>query len=187
MPSLRSKTVRTENEMVAVLTDESIPALTGSPDYTVNSSGWITIFFNDAHADRGTDVLYEGSASESSFEDALTAGDYTSRINVANAQKIIIGIEVVSGSSAALHLDIRLSNLGNANVSTPGDWFRQLVAPTYASSAYDADVAQYTIKSGLLTTGAKYTLEIPVAANWACIVLHHAHSSAQFKLYADVG
>lgn len=184
MPVLRSRTMVDENAVVAFLEEFNIPPTT--PDYFGNSSGHISLFVHDATRDRATTPLYTGTASEANYEAAVAAANYTTRINVANAQKIILGIEVVAASSAALHLDLRLSNLGDPALATESDWFRQLTAPTYASSQYDADVAQYRIKSSLLATGAKYTLEIPVAGNWACLVLHNAHASGQFKIYADV-
>ena len=73
-------------------------------------------------------------------------------------------------------------------IFTATDWFRQLTVPVYdsGSAKFDPDVAEYQLKSGLLSTGAKYKLEIPVTANWANIVLHNAHSSSSFKIYADV-
>lgn len=192
MPALRSKTVRDENAMIAFLEEENIPGLVGGPDYTGNGSGWLSIFCNDAHKDRGTTPIYGavtgGSpASAANYAAAIAAGHYSDKINVANASKIIFGIEVLAASSADLHLNLRLSNLGDPDLATASDWFRQLTAPEYASSKYDADVAEYVIKSSLLTVGEKYTLEFPVSANWASFVLHHAHTDARFRLYADIG
>jgi len=187
MPALRSKTVRDENAMIAFLEEENIPGLVGGPDYTGNSSGWLSIFCNDAHKDRGITPVYTGAASAANYAAAITAGHYSEKINVANASKIIFGLEVVAASSADLHLNLRLSNLGNPSLSTVSHWFRQLTAPAYASSKYDADVAEYVIKSSLLTIGEKYVLEFPISANWASFVLHHAHASATFKIYVDIG
>jgi hypothetical protein len=192
MPVLRSKTVRDENAMIAFLQEENVPGLVGGPDYTVNSSGWISIFCNDAHQDRGTTPIYGApagaAADQASYAAALAAGHYSTAINVANASKIIIGIEVVTAAtSKALHLNLRLSNLGDPSLTTADHWFRQLVAPNYSSSKYDVDVAEYVFKHQLLTSGAKYTLELPVAANWANIVLHNTDAAARFKIYADIG
>lgn len=192
MPALRSKTVRDENAMVAFLEEENIPGLVGGPDYTVNSSGWIALFCNDAHKDRGTTPIYGSvesgaAASTANYAAAIAAGHYSQKINVANASKIIFGLEVVEASSSDLHLNLRLSNLGDPDLAATGNWFRQLTAPEYASSKYTADVAEYVIKSGLLTAGEKYVLEFPVTANWASFVIHNAHADARFRLYADIG
>jgi hypothetical protein len=192
MPALRSKTVRDENAMIAFLEEENIPGLVGGPDYTGNSSGWISVFCNDAHKDRGTTPIYGSvgsgaAASEADYAAAIAAGHYSQKINVANASKIIFGLEVVAASSTDLHLNLRLSNLGDPDLTATGDWFRQLTAPEYASSKYTADVAEYVIKGSLLTVGEKYVLEFPVTANWASFVIHHAHADARFRLYADIG
>lgn len=192
MPALRSKTVRDENAMIAFLEEENIPGLVGGPDYTGNSSGWISVFCNDAHKDRGTTPIYGSvasgaAASTADYAAAITAGHYSQKINVANASKIIFGLEVVEASSMDLHLNLRLSNLGDPDLSATGNWSRQLTAPEYASSKYTADVAEYVIKSSLLTAGEKYVLEFPVTANWASFVVHHAHADARFRLYADIG
>lgn len=192
MPALRSKSVREENAMIEFLEANNIPGWVGGPDYYGNSSGWITVFYNDAHRDRGTTPIYGAAtggspASTANYAAAIAAGHYSSRINVANAEKIIFGIEVLAASSADLHLNLRLSNLGDPDLATASDWFRQLTAPEYSSSKYNADVAEYVFKSSLLTVGEKYTFEFPVSANWANFVLHNAHTDARFRLYADIG
>jgi hypothetical protein len=192
MPVLRSKTVRDENEMIAFLESEAVPGFVGGPDYTTNASGWISVFYNDAHRDRATTPIYGAptgaAADQTTYDNALTSAHYSTAINVANASKIIIGIEVISpATSKALHLNLRLSNLGDPSLTTATHWFQQLVAPNYSSSKYDVDVAEYVFKRQLLTAGAKFTLELPVAANWANIVIHNCDASARFKIYADIG
>ena len=186
MPVLRSKSVRDENQMIEFLEAQNIPGWVGGPDYYGNSSGWITIFFNVATRDRGTTPIYNGSGNSANYAAALAAGHVSSAINVANANKIILGIEVVAAPTQDLHLNLRLSNLGAPDLTTASHWFRQLVSPNYSSSKYEADVAEYVIKHQLLTLGEKFTMEFPVAANWANLVLHNA-TGGTFKLYADIG
>jgi hypothetical protein len=188
MPVLRSKTVQNENHLVDFLEQNNIPGLVGSPDYTVNSSGFLTIFFNDATQDRATTAVYDNGPASGTISAAITAGQYSSRINVANASKLIIGLEVnTATSSSDLHLSMRLSNLGNPDVDTAADWFTALHFSEDASlKKFDAYVKEFAIDKALLATGAKFQMEVPVAANWANIVLHNADTTARFSLYADV-
>ena len=188
MPVLRSKTVQNENQMVDFLEQNNIPGLVGSPDYTVNSSGFLTIICNDATQDRAVTPVYDNGQASGTISAAITAGYYSSRINVANASKLIIGLEVnAPTSSNDLHLSLRLSNLGDPDVDTATDWFTALHFSENASAKkFDAYVKEFTIDKGLLSTGAKFKMEVPVAANWANIVLHNADTSARFSLYADV-
>jgi hypothetical protein len=186
MPVLRSKSVRDENQMIEFLEEQNIPGLVGGPDYTVNSSGWISVFFNDATRDRRTTPIYTGPGDTANYAAALAAGHVSEAINVANATKILFGIEVVAAPTQDLHINLRLSSLGAPDLTTASHWFRQLVSPNYTSSKFEADVAEYVIKHQLLTIGEKYTLEFPVLANWANLVLHNA-TGGTFKLYADIG
>ena len=189
MPVLRSKTVQNENDMVDFLVENNIPGLVGSPDYTVNSSGFLSIICNDATQDRATTPIYDNGQASGTISAAITSGYYSSRINVANASKLIIGIEVdTPTTSNDLHLSLRLSNLGDPDVDTAADWFVGLhFSENTSAKKFDAYVKEFTIDKALLTpSGTKYAMEVPVSANWANIVLHNADTAARFTLYADV-
>lgn len=184
MPKLRSKTFTNENDLRSFMETSKIPAT--FPDYFGNSSGHISIFFNDPAQDRMVEVFATDTASEASFADAVAAGDFTERINIANASRLLVEVEVVQPSTDDLYIDVRISNKGDPEVTTDGDWCRQLVSPTYASSAFSLDAARYILGGSWLTTGAKLLFEIPVSGNWANLVLHHAQSTAEFKVSVEV-
>lgn len=175
--SIRSKTTRTELDMATFANENEIPL--PNLDYTVNSSGMLTIFYNAADAVQGTtvfgtDAATGATASEATYAAAITAGDYSARINSANATKIGIYLTVVVGNATALRMGVRSSKLGDPDVATATDWYQNITDDNSSSSGLHTfnEVEIEIVSSLMAVTGAQYYFEFPVRSNWTSLVLY---------------
>jgi hypothetical protein len=175
--TIRSKTARNEIEMTQFANENGIPL--PNLDYTVNSSGMLTVFYADAGAEPsapsfGTDDSTGATAGEATAGDAITNGDYTPAINTANATKISVYLTVVTGAATALRIGVRASNLAAPDEATATDWYTALTDDdTSTAGVHTHSVVEHEVPSALMSvTGAKYCLDIDVQSSWTSLVFY---------------
>ena len=188
--TIKAKTTRTENDLVAFANDNNIPL--ASLDHTVNSSGMFTVFHADPYSDHGT-VVYgtddsTGAAPGTSFSNALSSGAYTDRINVANSTRLVVYLTVVAQNSTKLDIFARETNLGDPDKDTASDWY----LPRYGTRATGSGtivLAEHKteLSSGdMNVSGGKYTFYIDVThSTWVSLVFV-GNSAHRITVIAEV-
>lgn len=187
----KTRTFRDEVALTTFLGDNNIPAALA--DIFRNNSGGLGVVFENAADDRGT-VVYGtdgdtgATADAASYAAAVIAQEYTSAINVANAKKLILQIDLVTKAVVDLSFGLRGSFLGEPDIDTADDWSRMLTDDgSSTSGAFTYSAIEGTIPSALMNVDdAKYLLEIDVQhVNWLSIVFWDG-GAAEITVTAEV-
>ena len=188
--SLKAKTTRTENDLAEFASENSIPLSTlGS---ALNSSGMFTAFYVDAAADHGTvvygtDETTGAGINGSTFAAAVSNGIYSSAINTANTNRVVLYIVVTQGNNAALNIGIRGTRNGDADVTVSSDWYRLITDDKTSSGGvhtYSETVLQ--LKSTLMaTTGSRWMFEFDVHHSNYVSLVFYGSGTYQFTVYAE--
>jgi hypothetical protein len=188
MPKI--KTVMDEVALATFLEAQSVPASVA--EVFRNNSGALSVIYEDATADHGavvygTDDATGATAAAASYAAAVTAQDYTTRINTANCDRLFLHLTVVTAAAVTLKFGLRGTNLGDPDVDTATDWYRLLTDDKVSSSGVHTynPIEGRIGSSEMSVTGGKYMLEFDVQhSNWVSLVFWDG-GAAEFTVIAE--